>query len=139
MTSRVFKQIFQKRGFTADTAKDGEEAKKKMKNKPYDAALISFVLSDMNGIDLLLFTAKSMPKAAKIITTGFPNLKDGVKFIEAGADAYFSKPVDPKELVLVVEKKLALKKMNKTSSPTGSCGCASNQKKARKDLLNGAC
>ena len=137
MTSRVFKQIFQKRGFTVDTAKDGEEAKKKMKNKPYDAALISFVLSDMNGIYLLLFTAKSMPKAAKIITTGFPNLKDGVKFIEAGADAYFSKPVNPKELVLVVEEKLALpRKVSKTSDTRMSSGVASNSNKERKDLLN---
>ena len=111
-----------------------------MKNQAYDAALISFVLSDMNGIDLLFFTAASMPRAAKIITTGFPNLNDGIKFIEAGADAYFSKPVNPKELILVVEKKLAsLKNVNKTSGETGSFGGASNSSCKRKNLLNGAC
>jgi len=127
LTSRVFKKIFRKRGFAVDTAKDGEEAKEKMKNKPYDASLISFVLPDMNGIDLLIFTTKSMPNAAKIITTGFPTLRDGIKFIEAGADAYFSKPVNPEELVLVIEEKLALpRKVNKTSSTIGSSGVASN-------------
>ena len=127
LTSRVFKQIFRKRGFTVDTAKDGEEAKKKMTSKTYDASLISFVLPDMNGIDLLIFTTKSMPNAAKIITTGFPTLRDGIKFIEAGADAYFSKPVKPEELVLVVEEKLALpRKVNKTFSTTGPSGVASN-------------
>ena len=98
-----------------------------MKNKPYDASLISFVLPDMNGIDLLIFTTKSMPNAAKIITTGFPTLRDGTKFIEAGADAYFSKPVNPEELVLVIEEKLALpRKVNKTFSTTGPSGVASN-------------
>ena len=98
-----------------------------MKNKTYDAALISFVLPDMNGIDLLIFTTKSMPNAAKIITAGFPNLKDGIKCIEAGADAYFSKPVKPEELVLVVEEKLALpRKVKKTSGTIGSSGVASN-------------
>ena len=110
-------------------AKDGEEAKENMSNKTYDAALISFVLPDMNGIDLLIFTTKSMPNAAKIITTGFPNLRDGIKFIEAGADAYFSKPVKPEELVLVVEEKLASpRKINNTStsSTAGSSGVTSN-------------
>lgn len=108
-------------------AKDGEEAKEKMKSKTYDASLISFVLPDMNGIDLLLFTTKSMPNAAKIITTGFPTLRDGIKFIEAGADAYFSKPVNPAELLLVVEEKLILpRKVNKKSSITGLSGVASN-------------
>jgi DNA-binding response OmpR family regulator len=127
LTCRVFQQIFRKRGFTVDIAKDGEEAKNKMKNKTYDASLISFVLPDMNGIDLLFFTTKSMPNAAKIITTGFPTLRDGIKFIEAGADAYFSKPVNPEELLLVVEKKLALpKKANMTPSTIGSPGVASN-------------
>ena len=127
MTSKVFKQIFQKRGFTVDTAKDGEEAKNKMKIKTYDASLISFDLPDMDGIDLLIFTAKSMPNAAKIMTTGFPTLRDGIKFIEAGADAYFSKPVNPEELVHVVEEKLASpKKVSKKSGTAGPSGVASS-------------
>ena len=137
LTSRVFKLIFRKRGFIVDTAKDGEEAKEKMKNKTYQAALISFVLPDMNGIDLLIFTTRSMPNAAKIVTTGFPNLRDGIKFIEAGADAYFSKPVKPEELVFVVEEKLASpRKVSKTPSTRMSSGVASNSNKERKDLLN---
>ena len=105
---RVFKRMFLLRGFLVDTARDGEEAKRKILGKVYDAALISFVLPDMGGIDLLLFTSKSLPDAAKIITTGFPSLEDGVKVLEAGADAYFSKPVKPEELIRVVEEKLKL-------------------------------
>src|SRR5512143_4069985 len=73
-TCRVFKQIFQKSGFTVDLAMDGEEAKTKMKNNAYDAALISFILPDMDGIDLVFFTHKTLPNAAKIVTTGYPSL-----------------------------------------------------------------
>ena len=115
-TSRVFKQILRRRGFTVDTAKDGEEAKEKTKNKNFDAVLISFALPDMDGIDLLLFTIKSMPNAAKIIATGFPSLRSGMKSIEAGADAYFSKPVNPEELILVIENKLEQVKRESTQS-----------------------
>lgn len=119
-------------------AKDGEEAKKKMKNNTYDATLISFVLPDMDGIDLLLFTTKTMPNAAKIITTGFPSLKDGIRVIEAGADAYFSKPVEPEELVRVIAEKLETQE-NKPSNTTKSSGGSPTayDGNGRKDLLNG--
>ncbi len=139
-TSRVFRQIFQKQGFKVDVAKDGEEAKKKMESINYDAALISFSLPDMDGMDLLLFTAKTMPNAAKIMTTGFPSLENGIRVIEAGADAYFSKPIEPEELIRVVEEKLQPRtKDGKPSSTTRSSGGTSCSGTGRKNLLNGAC
>jgi DNA-binding response OmpR family regulator len=123
-------------------ARDGEIAKQKMKTNTYDAALISFILPDMDGLDLLLFTAKTMPKAATIITTGFPNLSNGIKVIEAGADAYFSKPTDPEELVRVVEEKLELLKNAKgcsPSDPSNSAGGTSVSYRGRMDMLSGTC
>jgi two-component system response regulator HydG len=142
-TCRVFKQIFQKRGFTVDLAKDGEEAKTKMKENAYDAALISFILPDMDGLDLLFFTAKTMPKAAKIVTTGFPNLRNGIKVIEAGADAYFSKPIEPEELIRVVEEKLELLEKEKGNNPSTTkslgVGGSSGSYKGRLGMLSGAC
>ncbi len=94
----------------------------------------------MDGIDLLLFTTKTMPSAAKIVTTGFPSLNNSIKAIEAGADAYFSKPIDPNELISVVEEKLELvEKDGKSLSPTKISGGTSCSGAGRKNLLNGAC
>ncbi len=121
-------------------ARDGEEAKKKMESSNYDCALISFILPDMDGVDLLLFTQKTMPSAAKIVTTDFPSLRNGIQVIEAGADAYFSKPIEPEELIRVVEEKLELKtKEDKSPRRTGSFGGTSYSGSGRKNLLNGAC
>jgi two-component system response regulator HydG len=143
-TCRVFKEIFRKTGFAVDLAKDGEEAKAKMKGNPYDAALISFVLPDMDGLDLLLFTSKTMPKAAKIVTTGFPNLRNGIRVIEAGADAYFSKPVNPEELLRVVIEKLNLLEKGKENNSLGNVkssgvGGGSGSYRGGKGMLCGAC
>ncbi len=121
-------------------AKDGEEAKRRIETSDYDCALISLILPDMDGIDLLLFTAKTMPNAAKIVTTGFPSLRNGIRVIEAGADAYFSKPIEPEELIRVVEEKLELtKKAGKPSNSTKSFGGTSSSGSGRRNLLNGAC
>lgn len=115
-----------------------------MKENAYDAALISFILPDMDGLDLLFFTAKTMPKAARIVTTGFPNLRNGIRVIEAGADAYFSKPIDPEELVRVVEEKLELINKNKGNNPSNSpktsgAGGSSGSYRGRLGMLSGAC
>ena len=117
-TLRVFKLLLRRRGFTIDTALTGDEAKEKMKKNTYAAAMISFNLPDIDGIDLLLFVSKSMPNAAKIISSGFPSLGNSIKAIEAGADAYFSKPVDPEQLILVVENKLEQANTGKKPSNT---------------------
>ncbi len=139
-TPRVFKQIFRKEGFRVDVAKDGEEAKRKIKSCNYDCALISFVLPDMEGVDLLLFTTKTMPNAGKIVTTGFPSLSNSIRVIEAGADAYFSKPIDPDELIRVVQEKLELvKKGGKSSNPDKTSGGTSCSGAGRKNLLSDAC
>jgi two-component system nitrogen regulation response regulator GlnG len=133
----------QKQGFDVDVAKDGEEAKRKTENSTYDAALISFILPDMYGIDLLLFTAKTMPNAAKIVTTGFPNLRNGIKAFEAGADAYFCKPVKPEELIRVVNEKMLMqeKESKKPNANDSSSGTSSSygSGSGRKNLLNGVC
>ena len=105
-TRRTFKRILSKQGFSVDEAKEGEEAIKKLKINHYDAVLLSFQLPDMQGIDLLFFLEKSIPNAQRIIVTGFPSLSNTIQALEAGADAYFVKPVNPSNLVLVIEEKL---------------------------------
>ena len=105
-TRRTFKRILSKQGFSVDEAKEGEEAIKKLKINHYDAVLLSFQLPDMQGIDLLFFLEKSIPNAQRIIVTGFPSLSNTIQALEAGAEAYFVKPVNPSNLVLVIEEKL---------------------------------
>lgn len=108
-TGRTFKQIVERRGYVGDIAEDGGEAIEKIKNNTYDAALINFVLPDMDGLDLLLFTRKIMPNAADIITVGFPSLGNGIRAVDFRPDAYFSKPIQPKELIRVIEEKFKLR------------------------------
>jgi DNA-binding response OmpR family regulator len=64
-TSTTFKQILQKIGFAVDSSSEGHEALEKMKSNRYDAVLISLWLPDIDGIDMLLFTKKSLPNARK--------------------------------------------------------------------------
>lgn len=128
-TARTFKQIVERQGYFGDIAEDSEEAIEKIKNNTYDAALINFVLPDMDGLDLLLFTRRIMPNAADIITVGFPSLGNGIRAVDFRPAAYFSKPIQPKELIHVIEEKFKLqeeksgkrkRKQNLESAKTGA-------------------
>ncbi|MEM2989084.1 MAG: response regulator, partial [Candidatus Bathyarchaeia archaeon] len=72
----------------------------------YNLALLDIKLPDMEGTDLLVKLHGSEPKMMKIMLTGFPSLENAVKALNLGADAYLMKPINPKELLKVIEEKL---------------------------------
>jgi DNA-binding response OmpR family regulator len=102
---RTFTRILQKNGYDIDVAETGKEALEKSQKKTYDLALIDIRLPDMDGTDLLVKMQKIMPKAVKIMITGFPSLETGIKALDEGADAYLVKPVKPEELLALIEEK----------------------------------
>ncbi|MEM2225998.1 MAG: response regulator [Candidatus Bathyarchaeia archaeon] len=100
------KTILELKGYIVDTAKTGHEAIEKSKANFYNLALLDIKLPDMEGTDLLIKLHGSEPKMMKIMLTGFPSLENAVKALNLGADAYLMKPINPKELLKVIEEKL---------------------------------
>src|SRR5690554_2085043 len=75
--------------------------------------LLDFRLPDANGIEILgdLKKVKSNPHV--ILMTGFSDIRTAVQVMKMGAFDYITKPVNPDELKLLVEKA-----MNQTSHST---------------------
>lgn len=103
---RVFSRILQKAGYVVDTVETGKEALAKMQASFFAAALIDMRLPDMDGTDLLLQIRDKGFKMVKILVTGFPDLENGVKATDYGADAYLVKPIKPELLLTVLTEKL---------------------------------
>ncbi|RJS80025.1 response regulator [Candidatus Bathyarchaeota archaeon] len=99
-------KILQLEGYSVDTAETGREAIEKAKNRFYNLMLLDIKLPDMEGTELLRAVDETEPKMVKIMVTGYPTLENAVKSLNLGADAYLMKPIDPQELLDVVEKKL---------------------------------
>ena len=77
-----------------------------MNSKIFDLALIDVRLPDIDGVDLLEEIHRIKPKMIKIVITGFASMENGIKAMEAGADAYLVKPVPSQELIRIIEQKL---------------------------------
>lgn len=106
----TLQSLLKKKGFEAVTANSGSAAIKKSASEPINLALIDVVLPDMEGTQLLRKLKPTVPKMRKIILTGHATLDNAVNAVNLGADAYLMKPVNPKDLIRIIEEQLALQR-----------------------------
>ncbi len=99
-------ELLRLEGYDVDVAETGSEAMKKADARYYNLALLDIKLPDMDGTELLDKMRETVPKMVKIMVTGYPELGNAVKSLNMGANAYLLKPVDPKTLLEMVQKKL---------------------------------
>jgi len=98
--------ILEEKGYRTDIAKNGREAIEKSKTNFYNVALLDIRLPDIEGTELLTKIEETSPRMIKIMITGYASLENAVKALNLGADAYITKPVDPENLLKVINEKM---------------------------------
>jgi DNA-binding NtrC family response regulator len=94
------------KGYAVETAKTGKEAIEKSKNHFFNLAVLDIKLPDIEGTELLTKMHETEPRMIKVMLTGFPNTTNAVESLNKRADAYVIKPVEPENLLKLVEQKL---------------------------------
>ncbi len=96
-----------KEGYEVDTADDGLEGLKLLKEKAHDLIVLDLMLPNLDG--------KNFTKIVKGISSEYGNpiiimltakteIEDVLEGLEIGADDYMKKPFDPRELVLRIKR-----------------------------------
>jgi putative nucleotidyltransferase with HDIG domain len=85
----------------------GEEALRSMSLREFDAVVTDMRMPGMSGAELLEKVQEQWPKTVRIVLTGQAD-RDSVLKAIAPAHQFLSKPCDPGQLNLVLEKTLAL-------------------------------
>jgi DNA-binding response OmpR family regulator len=78
--------------------------------KCFDAAIIDYDLPDVKGGTLAGWVRSKYPDMALIIFTGYGRLPNIVKAANESGAELLTKPIDPEELLLSVEKKIKCQK-----------------------------
>lgn len=107
---KAMKMILEDNGYKVDTAESGKEAVELSRENYYDVALLDIKLPDIDGTKLLVKMKDTVPKMVKIMVTGHASLQNAVEALNYGADAYIMKPVNPEELLRMIEQKLREKR-----------------------------
>lgn len=108
--------ILQSNGYTTDVASSGQEALAKLKKENFHLVLTDFIMSGMNGIELLEIIKSEYGEIEVIIFTGYGSVKNAVEAMKKGAFTYFIKSHDPEELLMAIEKLIKLRHLQNKNS-----------------------
>ena len=95
--------ILEGAGHIVTAATSARDAIEKLQNNTYDAVVTDWLLGDANG-RAVVQAAKNNSTVPVVVVTAFVN--EAYKAAEPFADLYLEKPVNPEELVIVVNELL---------------------------------
>ena len=104
--ARVMERVLRSRGFEADVALNGAEARRLFEARDYAVALLDVKLPDESGYGLLEELRATRPDTAVVMISGVDDPELGKAALEHGAFAYHVKPVGATQLYLLVVNNL---------------------------------
>jgi DNA-binding NtrC family response regulator len=89
-----------------DSASNGRDALLKIEEEAYDLVILDIMMPGMDGIEVLRRIKETHPDVVVVMVTGLSQIETAVQAMKLGAFDYISKPFDPDELALVVQRVL---------------------------------
>lgn len=87
-----------------------EQAVQILKESDIDLLITDIQMPEVDGLQLLKYTAEHYPQLPKLVITGFPSVEGALDVIRSGATGYLTKPFTKEELKLAVQKTFANKR-----------------------------
>ena len=106
-----------KKSFLVSSARNSKEARSLLNYFEFDLLIIDIMMPGENGLELLE-SIRKQTKVPAIFLSAKGESKDKISGLEIGADDYLSKPFEPKELLLRLEK-LLLRNNRGSSNESG--------------------
>jgi DNA-binding NtrC family response regulator len=97
--------------FLVEAVQDGREALRKVEETPYDVMILDVMMPNMDGLEVLGRIKETHPNVDVIMVTGLSQIDTAVQAMKLGAFDYISKPFEPEELKLVVQRALERRRL----------------------------
>ena len=96
------KALLESRGFTVETAYDGETGAEYAELGIYDLLILDVMMPGLNGYALARQVRARRCAVPILMLTAKSEVLDRIEGLNAGADYYLTKPFDPKELLACI-------------------------------------
>ncbi|MEJ2440756.1 MAG: response regulator [Gammaproteobacteria bacterium] len=103
--------LLKSEGYTALEAADLSQAKRMLQTESVDLVITDMRLGQENGMDLLGWLRANGSEVESIIMTAYGSIENAVSAMKLGAYDYLTKPINPDELLLRVNKVLEKKSL----------------------------
>ena len=103
MTRRTLQRLVTSAGYATIEAKDGQQAIDVMHEGVF-LALLDLRMPNVSGMECLRHIRKEFPDTQSVMITSSDDVSAAVTAMKEGAREYISKPVDPEELLVLVQR-----------------------------------
>jgi two-component system, NtrC family, response regulator HydG len=110
----MLKTFLQKKGFDVTNAFNGAQAMEALTEGTFSVVLTDIRLPDSDGMQLLRFIREKGITASVILMTGYIDIKAAVNAMKLGALDYVGKPINPDEILHIIN--LAISKNGEDKS-----------------------
>jgi DNA-binding response OmpR family regulator len=100
-------RILSAKDWQTDEAWIGSKAVELARRNAYDAVVFDYRAPGLEGADVCRRIREAQPSAREVFMTGTTKIDTVYRAVQAGAERVLAKPVDPIELVQVLEEQLA--------------------------------
>jgi two-component system, NtrC family, response regulator HydG len=114
--SRILEGFLSKHNFNVTVSTKGKDGLKTFESRSFDLVLLDYRLPDMTGMEMLTLMKGQRPNTPVVIMTSFHDIRTAVKAIKSGAFEYITKPVNPDELMMIVQQALKKEKSAEVST-----------------------
>lgn len=108
-TRHFLREVLKRNGFGVSTASDGSLALRRLSKQDFDLMLVDVWLPRMNGLELLSEVRQRPNRPIPVVMTSDGTPETMLKAVREEAYHYVNKPVQPEELLTILEKALAAK------------------------------
>jgi CheY-like chemotaxis protein len=95
--------ILSAKDWRTDQAWIGSKALELARSNAYDAVVFDYRKPGMDGAEICRLIREAQPTARHVFMTGTANVETVHQAVQAGADRVLAKPVDPTELIHILE------------------------------------
>jgi CheY-like chemotaxis protein len=96
---QAFTRILSSDHCVVETAANGQEALRKMRQQAFDVVLLDLKMPGMDGLTVLRTIKQDWPDSEVIVITGYAALESAKESMVAGAFDYLPKPIGPEEVI----------------------------------------
>lgn len=103
-------------GFDVETVSGGLEALELLKDSDFDLVILDLILPDISGQEVLHRAKQIKSSTDFIVVTGHASLDSAIECMKSGASDYLTKPLNPEEFKIIVNRSIEQKKLFQENS-----------------------
>ncbi len=107
---RLFQRILE-HDFHVTTAADGTRALAALESDSFDVVITDIRMPGHDGLEILREVKRTQPETEVILMTAFGSVQSAVEAIKEGAYDYLTKPFEPDEALLIVQRAVERKRL----------------------------